>query len=179
MIARSAPEPPFLTALADFHCPCRRRPGQVAVRPTQAADPVRRNALPMGVEDEYRAPGPDLDRDRLTRHRQRRLNGTDGTQNPDLLPRQQPSSRCSSQRVTGLNLRSSSTCSWSSLSHRLKRYGRNPDDGPGNVSVILTPVLKGIRLILAVAQVLDMCRTTVNVWSDSCGAVVMARMDRD
>ena len=30
-------------------------------------------------------------------------------------------------------------------------------------------------LILAVDRVLDMCRTSVNVWSDSCGCAVVAR----
>ncbi|MBN2290563.1 MAG: dicarboxylate/amino acid:cation symporter [Candidatus Glassbacteria bacterium] len=34
--------------------------------------------------------------------------------------------------------------------------------------------LAGIGLILAVDQVLDMCRTTINVWSDSCGTVIIA-----
>ena len=46
------------------------------------------------------------------------------------------------------------------------------------ISVILTAVglpLEGLGLILAVDRVLDMCRTTVNVWSDSCGAAVVER----
>ena len=46
------------------------------------------------------------------------------------------------------------------------------------ISVILTAVglpLEGVGLILAVDRVLDMCRTTVNVWSDSCCAAVVAR----
>jgi Na+/H+-dicarboxylate symporter len=34
--------------------------------------------------------------------------------------------------------------------------------------------LAGIGLILAVDQILDMCRTTINVWSDSCGTVIIA-----
>ncbi len=34
---------------------------------------------------------------------------------------------------------------------------------------------EAIGLILAVDRILDMCRTTVNVFSDSCGAVVIAR----
>jgi Na+/H+-dicarboxylate symporter len=37
--------------------------------------------------------------------------------------------------------------------------------------------LEGVGLILAVDRILDMCRTTVNVWSDSCGAVVIARAE--
>lgn len=36
---------------------------------------------------------------------------------------------------------------------------------------------EGIGLILAVDRVLDMCRTAVNVFSDSCGAVVIGRLD--
>ncbi len=37
--------------------------------------------------------------------------------------------------------------------------------------------LEGVGLILAVDRILDMCRTTVNVWSDACGAVVIARTE--
>ena len=37
--------------------------------------------------------------------------------------------------------------------------------------------LEGIGLILAVDRVLDMCRTAVNVSSDSCGAVIIARSE--
>ena len=48
------------------------------------------------------------------------------------------------------------------------------------MSVILSAVglpLEGLGLILAVDRILDMCRTTVNVWSDSCGAVVIAKSE--
>lgn len=48
------------------------------------------------------------------------------------------------------------------------------------ISVILTAVglpLEGVGLILAVDPLLDMCRTTVNVWSDSCGAVTIAKSE--
>ena len=48
------------------------------------------------------------------------------------------------------------------------------------ISVILTAVglpLEGVGLILAVDRVLDMCRTTVNVWSDSSGAAIIARSE--
>jgi len=34
-----------------------------------------------------------------------------------------------------------------------------------------------VALILAVDRILDMCRTSVNVWSDSCGCAVIARLD--
>jgi len=37
--------------------------------------------------------------------------------------------------------------------------------------------LEGIGMILAVDRVLDMFRTAVNVWGDSCGAVVVARLE--
>jgi Na+/H+-dicarboxylate symporter len=37
--------------------------------------------------------------------------------------------------------------------------------------------LEGVGLVLAVDRILDMCRTTVNVWSDSCGAVMIARTE--
>ena len=48
------------------------------------------------------------------------------------------------------------------------------------ITVILAAVglpAEGIGLILAVDRVLDMCRTAVNVFSDSCGAVVIARSE--
>ena len=35
-----------------------------------------------------------------------------------------------------------------------------------------------LGLLLAVDRVLDMCRTTVNVWSDSCGCAVVAELER-
>jgi proton glutamate symport protein len=48
------------------------------------------------------------------------------------------------------------------------------------MTVILTAVqlpLEGVGLILAVDRILDMFRTTVNVWSDSCGAVIIAKSE--
>ena len=48
------------------------------------------------------------------------------------------------------------------------------------ISVILTAVglpLEGVGLILAVDPFLDMCRTSVNVWSDSCGTVTIAKTE--
>lgn len=48
------------------------------------------------------------------------------------------------------------------------------------ISVILGAVglpLEGLGVILAVDRILDMCRTSVNVFSDSCGAVVVARLE--
>jgi Na+/H+-dicarboxylate symporter len=34
-----------------------------------------------------------------------------------------------------------------------------------------------VGLILAVDRILDMCRTSVNVWSDACGCAVLARFE--
>jgi proton glutamate symport protein len=48
------------------------------------------------------------------------------------------------------------------------------------ITIILSAVglpLEGVGLILAVDRILDMFRTTVNVWSDSCGAVIIARSE--
>ncbi len=50
------------------------------------------------------------------------------------------------------------------------------------ITVVLTAVglpLEGIGLILAVDRILDMLRTSVNVWSDSCGAVTVARSENE
>ncbi len=48
------------------------------------------------------------------------------------------------------------------------------------ITIILAAMglpLEGIGLILAVDRLLDMCRTAVNVFSDSCGAVIIARSE--
>ena len=48
------------------------------------------------------------------------------------------------------------------------------------ISVVLTAMglpLEGLGLVLAVDRVLDMFRTTINVWSDSCAAVVIAKSE--
>lgn len=48
------------------------------------------------------------------------------------------------------------------------------------MTIILSAVglpLEGIGLILAVDRILDMFRTAVNVWSDSCGAVIIAKSE--
>ncbi len=48
------------------------------------------------------------------------------------------------------------------------------------IVVILSAIglpAEGIGLILAVDRILDMCRTSVNVFSDSCGAVVIAKTE--
>ena len=48
------------------------------------------------------------------------------------------------------------------------------------ISVILGAIglpLEGLGVILAVDRVLDMCRTAVNVYGDSCATVVIARLE--
>lgn len=50
------------------------------------------------------------------------------------------------------------------------------------MSVVLSAVglpLEGVGLIIAVDRVLDMCRTTVNVWSDSCGAYILDSLESE
>lgn len=47
------------------------------------------------------------------------------------------------------------------------------------IAIILAAIglpVEAIGLILAVDRVLDMCRTAVNIFSDSCGAVIIARL---
>lgn len=48
------------------------------------------------------------------------------------------------------------------------------------ITIILTAIglpAEAVGLILAVDRVLDMCRTSVNVFSDSCGAVLVGRLE--
>ncbi len=50
------------------------------------------------------------------------------------------------------------------------------------ITVILGAVglpLEGVGLILAVDRILDMMRTSVNVWSDSCGTVIIAKSEKE
>ncbi len=57
-----------------------------------------------------------------------------------------------------------------------------PMSGLVMMSVILNAVglpLEGVAMILAVDRILDMFRTTVNVFSDSVGAVIISRMEGD
>jgi len=56
-----------------------------------------------------------------------------------------------------------------------------PHAGLVMMAIVLQAVglpLEAQGIILAVDRVLDMCRTSVNVWSDSCGCAVLARFDR-
>lgn len=55
-----------------------------------------------------------------------------------------------------------------------------PMSGMVMMSIILTAVglpLEGVAIILAVDRILDMFRTTANVFSDSCGAVIISRFE--
>jgi proton glutamate symport protein len=55
-----------------------------------------------------------------------------------------------------------------------------PMSGMVMMSIILRAVglpLEGVAVILAVDRILDMFRTTINVLSDSCGAVIIARLE--
>jgi Na+/H+-dicarboxylate symporter len=55
-----------------------------------------------------------------------------------------------------------------------------PMSGLVMMSIILGAVglpLEGVGVILAVDRVLDMFRTMVNIFSDSCGAVIVAKLD--
>ncbi len=48
------------------------------------------------------------------------------------------------------------------------------------ITVVLRAVglpMEGVGMILAVDRILDMCRTSVNVWSDSVGCAVIARWE--
>lgn len=48
------------------------------------------------------------------------------------------------------------------------------------ITVVLSAVnlpLEGVGLIIAVDRILDMFRTSTNVWSDSCGAVIIAKSE--
>ena len=54
-----------------------------------------------------------------------------------------------------------------------------PSAGLFTLVVVLDAVglpSEGIGLILAVDRILDMCRTTINVWGDSCGSAIVERL---
>ena len=55
-----------------------------------------------------------------------------------------------------------------------------PHAGLVMMAIVLQAVglpLEAQGVILAVDRVLDMCRTSVNVWSDACGCAVVDRFD--
>jgi proton glutamate symport protein len=48
------------------------------------------------------------------------------------------------------------------------------------ISIILTTIglpVEAVALLFATDRILDMCRTAINVFSDSCGAVIVARSE--
>jgi Na+/H+-dicarboxylate symporter len=50
------------------------------------------------------------------------------------------------------------------------------------ISIILTAIgipLDGVGLILVVDRIVDMFRTSVNVWSDTCGTVIIAKSEKE
>jgi Na+/H+-dicarboxylate symporter len=54
-----------------------------------------------------------------------------------------------------------------------------PSAGLVTMAIVLNAVglpLEGIGMVLAVDRILDMCRTTVNVWGDTVGCAVVARL---
>lgn len=56
-----------------------------------------------------------------------------------------------------------------------------PHAGLVMMAIVLQAVglpLEAQGIIIAVDRILDMCRTTVNVWSDSCGCAVVERLTR-
>ena len=51
-----------------------------------------------------------------------------------------------------------------------------------SIVIILTAIgfpADGVGLIMAVERLLDMCRTTVNVYSNSCSAVLIAHSEKE
>jgi Na+/H+-dicarboxylate symporter len=57
-----------------------------------------------------------------------------------------------------------------------------PSAGLVMMTIVLQAVglpLEAVGLIIAVDRVLDMARTSVNVWSDACGCAVLNRFDPD
>ncbi|MBN1125787.1 MAG: cation:dicarboxylase symporter family transporter, partial [Sedimentisphaerales bacterium] len=55
-----------------------------------------------------------------------------------------------------------------------------PSAGLFTMMIVLQSVnlpLEGIAMILAVDRILDMFRTAVNVWGDTCGAAVIAQTE--
>ena len=69
-----------------------------------------------------------------------------------------------------------------SLTATLASIGAAAIPGAGLVTMVIVlkavnlPV-EGIGMILAVDRILDMCRTTVNVWGDACGSAIIARLE--
>ena len=57
-----------------------------------------------------------------------------------------------------------------------------PGAGLVTMVIVLKAVnlpLEGIGMLLAVDRLLDMCRTSVNLWGDACGAVIVAKLESE
>lgn len=57
-----------------------------------------------------------------------------------------------------------------------------PGAGLVTMVIILNTVgvpIEGLALILPVDRILDSCRTPVNLWSNSCGTIVVARLEKE
>ncbi|MBN2589397.1 MAG: dicarboxylate/amino acid:cation symporter [Sedimentisphaerales bacterium] len=57
-----------------------------------------------------------------------------------------------------------------------------PSAGLITLIIVLRAVnlpIEGIGMILAVDRILDMCRTAVNVWGDTCGTVIVAKLEQE
>jgi Na+/H+-dicarboxylate symporter len=55
-----------------------------------------------------------------------------------------------------------------------------PSAGLFTMMIVLNAVglpLEGLAMIWAVDRLLDMCRTAVNVWGDSCGTAIVAKLE--
>ena len=55
-----------------------------------------------------------------------------------------------------------------------------PSAGLFTMMIVLNTVglpLEGLAMIWAVDRLLDMCRTAVNVWGDSCGTAIVAKLE--
>ena len=68
------------------------------------------------------------------------------------------------------------------LTATLASIGAAAIPGAGRVTMIIVLKAvglpdKGILLIAGIDQILDMCRTAVNVWGDSCAAAIIARLE--
>ena len=57
-----------------------------------------------------------------------------------------------------------------------------PSAGLFTLIIVLNAVnlpIEGIGMIWAVDRILDMCRTSVNVWGDACGTVIVSNLEQE
>ena len=55
-----------------------------------------------------------------------------------------------------------------------------PSAGLFTMIIVLNTVnlpIEGMALIVGVDRILDMCRTAVNLWGDSCGTAIIAKLE--